>query len=352
MIDHALYIKRCFVLARRASKAIKSNPPVGAVLVHNDIIIGEGYHQKYGEGHAEVNAFANVDDRDKHLIPNATLYVSLEPCSHFGKTPPCSHKVVSMGIPKVVISCLDPTPKVAGKGVAYLREHGVEVVVGILQQEGQDIIKKFKIQQFEKRPYVTLKWAKSKDNYIGQSGKHVWLTNEITQVHSHKLRSQVDAIMIGTNTAIIDNPSLTNRLYNGDNPIRIVFDRKGILSLDLNIFKDSTTPTWVITSVEYSARYNHLKHVKPIEIDHDENLESLLKKIYKYGVNNLLVEGGAQLLKSFINEQLWDEAFIYSTAKYLGDGIKAPNLEGQLINKWKSSTDEISQIIYKGVKKR
>lgn len=348
MVDHQLYIKRCFELAKKATKSIKSNPPVGAVIVYQDRIIGEGYHQTYGEAHAEINALNSVNDSDQSLIDQSTLYVSLEPCSHFGKTPPCSQAIVAAGIKKVVVSCLDPTEKVAGKGIQYLEEHGVHVTSGILAAEGEQLIKRFTINQYHQRPYIILKWAKSYDHYMGQIGKQVWLSNTYTQVHSHQLRSQVDAIMVGSNTILTDNPSLTTRQFTGEHPTRIILDNQGRMNHEHRIVQNDEAPTWIIGNPR--PELAEVKHIKQIEWSREKGLMPLLQHLYQSDINHLLIEGGKQTLDSFIKENIWDEAYIYHTPHRLHEGIKSPQLEGYLIDRMHIDDNRIDHISREAVK--
>jgi len=320
-----LLMRRCFDLARQGAGHVAPNPMVGAVLVHEGRIIGEGFHQKYGEAHAEVNAIGSVQPQDRRLIAASTLYVSLEPCCIFGRTPPCTNLIIEQNIPKVVISCLDATPGVAGQGVQLLRDAGVEVTTGILQQEGEALaaIRNTFVQ--EERPYIILKYAQSQDGFMGQPDRQVWISNAYSKRLAHKWRSEVSAILVGTNTAALDNPQLTNRLYFGKSPLRIVLDRRRRLSPKAHLFNDQI-PTWIVTEMAENTD-SDLKNTTFIELDFDDYLlDNLLQKLYEAQVSTLLVEGGAQLLRTFVQKDLWDEARIFVGNKLLENGIPAPTL--------------------------
>jgi len=309
-------------LARLAEGDAVPNPMVGAVIVFQDRIIGEGYFKGFGQPHAEVNAVASVKEEDRQFLTQAEIYVSLEPCNFFGKTPPCTSLILKTGFPKVIISTIDKTPQVSGNGIDLLRQNGVEVITGVLEKEGDNLVK-YRTNYVERdSPFVILKYAKSKDGFIGQKNKSVWITNHFSKTLVHKWRSEINAIMVGTNTARQDNPKLTNRLYFGKNPIRIVLDRKNDLPEDLHIFSDGL-PTWQIT--ENLSRTFSQKNITQIEIPFDDFLlKNLLKKLHEEKIGTLLVEGGAQLLQSFIDQNLWQEARVFEGDKYLMNGIPAP----------------------------
>ena len=326
------YMSRCLQLAKKGYGATKNNPMVGCVVVHNNTIIGEGYHRKIGEAHAEVNAINSV--KDISLLKESTLYVSLEPCSHFGKTPPCAELILSKSIPRVVVAITDPNPQVAGRGIQMLRDRGVELTVGILENEARDLNKSFFVNQINKRPFVTLKWAETKDGYIdNQRSDHtkppLKLSNSITQCIVHKLRTQNMGIMVGTNTALKDNPRLNARKWSGDNPVRIVIDRTAKIPHDSHLFSDET-PTIVFTQLE---SYPNHKNVTSICIDFTDNVnEQILQKIFELNIASVLIEGGSILISSFIESNLWDEAFIEVSDCEIGCGIRAPHISGTFIN--------------------
>lgn len=322
-------MQRCLQLARQGESYVAPNPMVGALLVVDNQIIGEGYHHRYGEPHAEPNAIYSV--KNQELLKKATLYVSLEPCSHFGKTPPCANLIVSSGIPRVVIGTLDPNPKVSGRGVKILEDAGIEVTVGVLEKECRELNKRFFIFQEEKRPYVLLKWAQTKDGFIDKTRSSsdeqpLVISNTITRQLTHKMRSENQAIIVSTNTIILDNPSLTVRNWSGRNPIRIGIDRTNRIPDDIHLF-DGKIPTLIFTE--------KLKQNKPnvefIEISFGKNcIKTMLHKIYERNINSVLVEGGAKLLNSFIEEGLWDEINIEISEQFIGEGIKAPSIIAEI----------------------
>ncbi len=306
------YMRRCLQIAKNGSSLARPNPSVGAVIVHENKIIGEGFTSPYGGNHAEVNAINSVFD--KNLLSHATLYVSLEPCSHFGKTPPCCDLVILHKIPRVVIGALDPNPKVAGNGIVRIRNSDAEVIVGVLEKECIASNKHFFTFHIKKRPFIIMKWAQSADGYIAPETKNVkqpvWISNEISQQLSHKLRSEVQAILVGTKTAVDDNPTLTTRNWAGKNPIRIVIDKDYKLSKTLNIF-DNQAETIIIGKNE-------------IDFNADVALQ-ISNFLYQKNIQSVIVEGGCQTLQTFIDVDLWDEAKVYTSDKKLIDGTKAPN---------------------------
>ena len=321
------YMRRCLELARCGVGHTEPNPMVGAVVVHNGKIIGEGYHRKCGEGHAEVNAIASV--RDASLLRESTLYVSLEPCSHYGKTPPCAELIIRKGIPRVVVGCLDPFPSVSGRGVRMLRDAGIEVVTGVLEREAWTLNRPFMTVQMEHRPYIRLKWAQSRDGFIDrvrQSREEppvVFSTPE-TQVRVHKLRASSAAIMVGTHTALLDDPSLSVRYWAGNSPVRVVLDRELCIPAT-NHLLDGTIPTLVFTTCEKENQ----KHVTYVKIDFEADvLSQVLNELYARKLNSLLVEGGRILLNSFLDSGLWDEAVVETAPVLLQTGVEAPSLRG------------------------
>lgn len=323
------YMRRAIQLALNGRGAVKSNPMVGAVIVHNDRIIGEGFHRKYGEAHAEVNAISSV--KDASLLSQSTMYVTLEPCSHYGKTPPCAELILKMQIPRVVIGCLDPFPEVAGRGVQILKKGGVEVVVGLLEQEAYKLNRPFMIAHTRKRPYVILKWAQSQDGFIDKLRKDALtpaflLSSPATMRLVHKLRAEIDAIMVGTGTAMLDNPSLTVRKWVGNSPLRVVLDRTLSVPHSFKLF-DGSFPTLVFTAEEGVNTTN----VEYITIDFENDvLKQVLAHLYKRNVVSLLVEGGSKLHNSFIREGFWDEIRIETSSVSLHEGVVAPDVSGIL----------------------
>lgn len=315
------YIQRCFDLAVLGAGAVSPNPMVGAVLVYKDRIIGEGYHKKHGTAHAEVNALASVKPEDKHLISQSTLFVSLEPCCIFGKTPPCTQLILKHKIPKVVISCLDFTPEVAGNGVAILRKAGVEVVSGVLEKKGKEISSIRNTFVTKNRPYIILKYAQSSDGFMGKFDEPIWLTNSLSKKLVHKWRSETDAILVGTNTAQIDNPKLTNRLYFGKSPLRIVFDRTLKLNKQLHIV-NPPSKTIVVCETMPPPSTEHLEYLR-LKFD-EKFLPNLLHFLFERKISSLTVEGGQKTLQKFIDQQLWDEARVFVSRKKLFNGVQAP----------------------------
>ena len=325
MTQQEIYMQRCLQLARAGEGAVAPNPMVGAVLVHEERIIGEGYHRKYGEAHAEVNCLDSVRDEDKGLISLSTLYVSLEPCSHFGKTPPCSDLIIVNGIKKVVVGCRDPFVKVNGKGIEKLKKAGIEVVVGVCEDQCRDINKAFFTFHTKHRPFITLKWAQSADGFIaGEHGKRVKISNEQTDRLMHKLRATHSAIVVGTNTALFDDPELTTRFWTGRNPLRYVLDMNLRLPASLKLFNGDHL-TIVFNKTREEAHVN-LAYQR---IDAAQGTaEQMILRWEQHGIQSVLVEGGAQLLQTFIDKGLWDEAVVVRNEKLcLGKGIAAPTLK-------------------------
>ncbi|MGL5938713.1 MAG: bifunctional diaminohydroxyphosphoribosylaminopyrimidine deaminase/5-amino-6-(5-phosphoribosylamino)uracil reductase RibD [Phocaeicola sp.] len=316
------YMARCVQLAKNGLENVSPNPMVGAVIVCDGRIIGEGFHVRCGEGHAEVNAIASV--KDVELLKRATIYVSLEPCSHVGKTPPCADLIIKKQIPRVVIGCLDPFFLVAGKGVEKLRMAGVEVVVGVLEESCKELISSFVVQHTLHRPFITLKWAQTANGYMDvtrESGKPLLLSTPLTQAVVHKRRAQHDAILVGRKTALLDDPSLTTRSWYGENPIRLVLDRKLKLPLSLRLF-DGSVPTIVCNELKTEVGKN-LEYVK---FDFSDNfLSKLMSFLYERKIQSLLVEGGSHLLHTLISEGLWDEAFIEYAPFSISSGVLAPS---------------------------
>lgn len=326
------YMARCLQLAKRGLGQTKLNPLVGAVIVHEGRIIGEGFHKKFGGKHAEVNAVDSV--KDKSLLSKSTIYVSLEPCSHYGKTPPCTQLIVNHKIPKVVVAVLDPNPVVSGRGVNFLRDNGVDVSIGMLEDEARELNRVFFVNQIYKRPYVTLKWAESSDGFIDIIREDnrispTKLSNSITQCLSHKLRTENSGIMVGTNTALKDNPQLTARKWFGDNPVRVVIDRENKIPHSFSIFNDQSKTIVFTKNVSEINAYPH-DNVIVKQIDFSGNTNNqILSCLYEEYINSLIIEGGAQLLTSFIEKKMWDEAFVEISDKKLITGIKSPAIEGE-----------------------
>ncbi|ADQ79514.1 diaminohydroxyphosphoribosylaminopyrimidine deaminase; 5-amino-6-(5-phosphoribosylamino)uracil reductase [Paludibacter propionicigenes WB4] len=323
-----LYMHRCLQLAELGVGYVAPNPMVGAVLVCNDKIIGEGYHHRYGEAHAEPNAINSV--KEVELLGQSTLYVSLEPCSHYGKTPPCADLIVSSGIPRVVIGTLDPNPKVAGKGVAKLRNAGVEVIVGVLEEECRELNKRFFIFQEQRRPYVLLKWAQTRDGFMDRvrtdvSEPPLQISNNITRQLTHKMRAENQSILVGANTVLLDNPSLTVRNWSGRSPVRIAIDRQRRIPDNFNLL-DGSLQTIVFTEKDVENR----PRIEFVKINFDSNsVETILTELYKRNIHSVLVEGGPTILNSFIDAGCWDEANIEIAPVRINEGVAAPFLQLQ-----------------------
>ena len=332
-MEEEKYMRRCIELAANGLCNVAPNPMVGAVIVCDGRIIGEGYHIRCGEAHAEVNAIRSV--KDESLLQRSTIYVSLEPCSHYGKTPPCADLIIEKQIPRIVIGCQDPFSKVAGRGIQKLRDAGREVIVGVLEKECRHLIRRFITFNTLHRPFITLKWAESADHFIDierTNGKPVILSSPLSSMLVHKKRAEADAIMVGRRTALLDNPSLTVRNWYGHNPIRIVLDRSLSLPNDLQIF-DGDIPTLIFTEKKRSEE----KNITYITIDFSHNpLIQIMEELYQRKIQSLLVEGGSQLLQSFIDNGLWDEAFIEKCPCRLYSGVKAPEIS----DKFSYSTEE------------
>jgi diaminohydroxyphosphoribosylaminopyrimidine deaminase/5-amino-6-(5-phosphoribosylamino)uracil reductase len=320
-----IYMRRCFELARKGLGLTRTNPLVGSVIVHNNKIIGEGYHHEFGGPHAEVNAIRSV--RDQSLLPESTLYCSLEPCAHQGKTPPCSLLINQKGIRQVVVSNLDPFPSVNGQGVKQMEEAGVMVRTGCMEDVGYDLNRRFFHFHKNKRPYVILKWAQTQDGYLDvvrEPGDPIgtnWITDDVSRTMVHKWRSEEAAIMVGTNTVITDNPRLNIRRWKGVNPVRITLDRNGRLSGDARIL-DGSQDTIVFTGVpgKYSGR------TRSIHLDPSYGLDDLMEELYDQHIISVFVEGGARLHDSFLKSGLWDEARVFTGKMSFSQGVKAPFL--------------------------
>ncbi len=318
-------MQRCIELAKKGLGNVAPNPMVGAVIVHNNVIIGEGYHQQYGEAHAEVNAIRSVNNQD--LLSESTIYVSLEPCAHFGKTPPCSDLIIEKNIPTIVVGCVDPFSEVAGKGIEKLQKAGRQVVVGVLEKECLALNKRFITFHEKKRPYYILKWAETADGFIDKirvsnTPDINWITDPQTQQLTHLWRSQESAILVGKNTVINDNPSLTCRAVYGKNPIRIVIDRNLTLNpTDYAVFDDQAT-TLVLNEVKNEKN----KTVEYIQLDFENFFDALNSVLYQRAIQSVIVEGGTITLQGFINAQNWDEARVLKSNQLFEVGIKAPML--------------------------
>lgn len=321
MENHNIWMKRCLQLAALGRGKVSPNPMVGSVLVYNEQIIGEGFHEKYGNNHAEVNCIQSVPREFISLIEKSTLYVSLEPCSHQGKTPPCVHLIIRQKIKKVVIACRDFSEKVNGKGIEILKSNGVEVIEGVLEQEAIKLNRRFFVFETLKRPYIILKWAESQDRYISKKAEQNKISNTFVDRIVHTWRTEEDAIMIGFQTAIIDNPRLNVRLAEGKNPIRIVYDKEKNLPLHLNLFNDDSN-TIIFNHQESEIEKNN----EWIYIERENYLQNSLSILHQKKIQSIIVEGGAQLINKFIQENLWDEARIITGNITLQNGVSSPQL--------------------------
>jgi diaminohydroxyphosphoribosylaminopyrimidine deaminase/5-amino-6-(5-phosphoribosylamino)uracil reductase len=315
------YIQRCIELAQKAIGKTYPNPLVGSVIVHNGEIIGEGYHHKAGENHAEINAINSV--KDKSLIPESTIYVSLEPCAHYGKTPPCALKIKELGFKKVVIGAMDSHDKVNGKGKKIIQDAGIEAVSGILENECIELNKRFFTYHEKKRPYIILKWAESGDGFLDKDFKPTSISNSLVNQFVHQLRADEHTILVGTQTALNDNPSLNVRNVEGTNPVRILIDFDLKVPPDFNIY-NKEAKTIVFNSVKEEIQDN----IQFIKIEKENFLSDLMDALYKEQIQSVIIEGGRFTLQEFINANLWDEAIIIKNENLkLENGTKAPKFE-------------------------
>lgn len=325
---HQKYILRCIELAKNGLGTTYPNPLVGSVIVHNDKIIGEGWHRKSGEAHAEVNAVNSV--KNLSLLKESTIYVSLEPCSHYGKTPPCADLIIKHQIPNVVIGTVDPFAKVCGAGIEKLKNAGCNVTIGILEMECNELNKRFFTYHQKKRPYIILKWAETIDGFIApvsrEENKPVWITNLYSRQLVHKWRTEEQAILVGTQTVVDDNPKLNVRDWSGNNPIRVVLDRKHKISKESHIF-DNSAPTILIdeSTIDYTKN----------------NVHQIIETLYQNNIQSVIIEGGSKTLQSFINENVWDEARIFRGQNYFTNGTKAPEINGKLVKREFIIDDEL-----------
>lgn len=335
------YIKRCIELAKKALGKTYPNPLVGSVIVYNERIIGEGFHKKAGEPHAEINAINSIKEEDRHLIPESTIYVSLEPCAHFGKTPPCALKIVELGFKKVAIGAMDSHDKVNGKGKKIITEAGIEVVSGLLEKECRELNKRFFSYHEKKRPFIILKWAESADGFMDKDFKPTQISNSLSKQLVHQMRSEEHAILVGKNTAIHDNPSLTVREIEGRNPIRILIDFNLDIPENFNIFNNESE-----TIIFNSIKNHEDKHLKFIKIEKENALNQVLKKLYELQIQSVIIEGGRFTLQQFIDQNLWDEAVIFKNPNMnLENGTKAPNFN---FNPKKFENLRDNQVLYFG----
>jgi diaminohydroxyphosphoribosylaminopyrimidine deaminase/5-amino-6-(5-phosphoribosylamino)uracil reductase len=369
------YMSRCLQLAKLGAGHVAPNPMVGAVLVHSDRIIGEGYHQQYGGAHAEPNCIASVEEQDRHLVSRSTLYVSLEPCVHFGKTPPCADLIIKNKIPKVVIGCRDPFSEVKGRGIEKLITGGVKVEEGVLENECRELNKRFMVFHEHHRPFIILKWAETANHFIATSpqtplqpraqehcggarrgafeqpgNSRLFITNDFTNRLVHKWRSEEAAILVGTNTAFMDDPQLTTRLWKGNNPIRLVVDMDLSLPSSLKLFNEAAN-TIVFNSIKHDLKELTLSPfpmervgVRWYQVTRDVSLvHQITNALHQLKIQSMIVEGGASLLQTFIDEGMWDEARIIKNEELIiNNGLAAPVLENcQKVYEEKILTDHI-----------
>lgn len=339
-MSHKIFMQRCIQLAKNGLGTTYPNPMVGSVIVYQGKIIGEGWHQKAGAPHAEVNAINSV--KNQSLLAKSTIYVSLEPCSHFGKTPPCSDLIIKHKIPKVVIGSVDPNEKVAGKGIEKLQNAGIEVTVGVLEKKCIALNKRFFTFHNRQRPYIILKWAESADGLLApklkSEKKPVWITNVYSRQLVHKWRTEEEAILVGTTTVLEDNPQLNSRDWMGKNPIRIVIDRSGKISKEHEV-KNKLQKTIIFTEEENNLSDENLIYENCI---FDSRLPiEIINYLYQIGIQSIIIEGGQKTLKSFIDNSLWDEARIFKGTVVFSKGTKAPQVSGKTVAQKNSLNDQL-----------
>jgi len=335
-----IFMKRCIEIAKKGLGCVSPNPMVGCVIVHKNKIISEGYHKKYGDNHAEVNAINKVKNKD--ILKDSTLYVNLEPCSHHGKTPPCCDLIIKHKIPNVIIGTIDPFFKVSGSGIAKMRDNGINVEINILEEENNLLNKRFFIFLRKKRPYILLKWAQSNDGFIApkkQEGKF-WMTSKESKELVHKWRSQEDGILVGRITAEKDNPQLTNRLIVGKNPIRLIIDKNLSTEKTFNVFNNDSK-TIIFNNIKDNLEdSNHF-----IKINFDNVINEILAILYSKNIQSIIVEGGAKTIQSFINKNLWDEARIFKTKNNIYEGVKSPLINGKIISTSFINSDTLNILV-------
>jgi diaminohydroxyphosphoribosylaminopyrimidine deaminase/5-amino-6-(5-phosphoribosylamino)uracil reductase len=328
-----LFMQRALELATCGLGHVSPNPLVGCVIVHEGKIIGEGWHKKYGEAHAEVEAVNAV--ADKTILKNSTLYVNLEPCSHFGKTPPCADMLIRESVKRVVIANLDTNPLVSGEGVKKLKAAGIEVITGKLSEEGRWLNRRFFTSMEKQRPYIILKWAETSDGFVARENyDSKWISNDLSRQLVHKWRTEEDAVLVGMHTTKYDNPLLNVRHWTGRNPVRIVIDRFLKLSPPLHVF-DGSQKTICYNLVRDEEQQNLVFR----KLEAENFLNHLVHDLYHQKIQSVIVEGGAQVLQAFIDADLWDEAKVFTSAIKFEKGIKAPHHDGQLLEKQQLQTD-------------
>ncbi len=344
MSHHQKYIRRCLQLAKNGLGTTYPNPMVGAVIVHNDKIIGEGWHYQAGQPHAEVNAIHSVED--KSLLSEATIYVSLEPCSHFGKTPPCANLIVEQGIKKAVIGTLDVNSVVCGNGISYLKNNGCEVIVGVLEEECKALNKRFFTFHSQKRPFVTLKWAETQNGFMDIERNSetpvqpYWISNTYSQQQTHRMRTTEQAILVGARTVINDQPKLNARTWYGTDPKVVIIDKSLEINVE-NLFLERGREVVIFTDIQNKEHCVNNKDIDYQFLDFSKSLSSqILSVLYDKGIQSLIVEGGRQTLQTFLDENNWDETYRFIGDSTFEKGLKAPKIQGDLreIKKIKEDT--------------
>ncbi len=338
-------MQRALELAEQGLGYVRPNPLVGCVIVHQERILGEGFHQIYGGPHAEVNAISSVKEASSALLPESTLYVTLEPCAHYGKTPPCAALLVKHKVKRVVIATLDPNPLVAGKGVEILQKAGIEVAVGFMEKEAQWQNRRFFTYINEKRPYIIFKWAQTSDGYMARADyDSKWISSVMSRQLVHKWRAEEAAVMVGTNTAHYDDPQLNVRDWSGNNPVRIVLDRKLRLSADLKLF-DQSQATLCFNTLRNDASHN----LTLVQLSEDNFWSELMEQLYLHKIQSVLVEGGTAVFEQLRHHNYWDEARVFTSPAYFGEGIPAPHPMGTLTYTDRVDTDHYSLYLNKSI---
>ena len=344
VMNHERYMQRCIDLAYGGMGMVSPNPMVGCVIVHEELIIGEGFHQQYGQAHAEVNAInqvlANYGEQAAALLANATAYVSLEPCAHFGKTPPCADLLIKHRLKKVVIGNTDPFASVSGKGIAKLKDAGIIVEIGILCEKCAWLNRRFFTRIEQQRPYIILKWAQTSDRFFAPAdASQKWITGPMAKQLSHQWRGEEDAILVGKNTAIIDNPQLTNRNADGKNPVRIIIDRNLSVPITHHIY-NADAKTIIFNEVKTAVMDNiHFIQMEDMQF---YLAQKIAFQLYLMDIQSVIIEGGVQMLNHFIAANIWDEARIFTSSKIWHAGIKAPEIKGNIIEKLTIGNDQLT----------
>src|SRR6056297_595471 len=337
---------RALELARNGDNRTQTNPRVGAVIVYNNRILGEGWHKEFGQEHAEIQALNDIKAEDRHLVPKSTIYVTLEPCSFIGKSPSCAHRILKENFHRVVVGAIDPNPKVNGRGCRILKEAGIVVREGVRKNECERLLIPFSTQQVLKRPYIHLKWAQSYDGFLSKVGERTPISHSYLKFVTHQIRGQCQGLLVGTDTLIVDNPCLDNRFSCGDSPVKIILDRKGRIPIKNWAFLLSRGPTLGLGPVDHPLKPYFDKF---LEVDSEISITDVLKLVYKEGIGTLMVEGGAHLLKSFIKQDLWDRATVIKSPRSLNEGVKAPHLNGHLLNKTSVIDHDVYEIAPKSL---